>query len=134
MPPHWHSYLWTGHGSELGKAAERRAAGGAAFQGSTIPPEVTAEWLLRPRGAIISTYQTPEPAAQWLAEQYQQRPPEQPQFSLEETRASALDKLSRGTDFVVGHYLPGAQSAFHAAVICCPNRLRPDIPCPERRN
>jgi hypothetical protein len=133
MPPHWHSYTWTGHGSDLGKSAERRAFGGPTFQASMIPPEITAEWLLRPRTAITATYDTPEPAAAWLAEQYQAKPPEQARATVEENRASALASLSQGTDFVIGHYLPGAQSAFHAAVICCPNRMRPDLPCPEHR-
>jgi hypothetical protein len=134
MPPHWHSYTWTGHGSDLGKGAERRAIGGPTFQASMIPPEITAEWLLRPRAAITATHETPEPAAQWLAEQYQDKKPEQPQFTLEQSRASALNKLTQGTDAVIAHYLPPrAQSFFHAAVICCPNRLRPDIPCPEGR-
>lgn len=133
MPLHWHSYTWTGHGSDLSKGSERRAIGGPAFQSSTIPPEITAEWLLRPRAVITRTYDAPEPAAQWIAEQYQQRPPEQPQFTLEQHRASALARLSGGSDSTISHYLPHTQSAFHAAVICCPNRLRPDIPCPERR-
>jgi hypothetical protein len=133
MPLHWHSYTWTGHGSDLGKGVERRAIGGPAFQSSTIPPEITAEWLLRPRTIIAHTFDTPEPAAQWIAQQYQDKPPEQQQFTLEQNRTAALTKLNQGADFIVGHYLPRTQSAFHAAVICCPNRLRPDIPCPERR-
>lgn len=134
MPQHWHSYTWTGHGLDLGKGAERRAVGGPTFQASMIPPEVIAEWLLRPRTAIARTYGDPETAAQWLAEQYQDKPPEQPQFTVEENRASALRKLTQGTDAIIAHYLPPrAQSFFHAAVICCPNRQRPDIPCPEHR-
>lgn len=127
MPQHWHSYTWTGHGLDLGKGAERRAVGGPTFQASMIPPEVTAEWLLRPRTAITRTYDDPKSAAHWLAEQYQDKPPEQPQFTVEENRAAAFDKLTRGTDAIIAHYLPPARP------ILLPRRrhLLPQPPTPR---
>ncbi|MEV5747579.1 hypothetical protein AB0L00_07140 [Actinoallomurus sp. NPDC052308] len=125
---HFHAYLYRGPGEAIKPFDDARRAGTAEFQTATVPPEATSAWLAKPDRMVKGTWDDPDDAVAWLAQQYagiadqrmhldqQLRAP-----SLETMAENALDALRRGNDVVWAWWLRGG-GFIDLAVACCPNR------------
>ncbi|MGA5818406.1 hypothetical protein ACPC54_11165 [Kitasatospora sp. NPDC094028] len=106
------------------------------FEQRTVPPMQTGHYLLRrPSYLAAQTWKDPESAVDWLVETYHRHPPAvrsdwgAVDCGLGAKADFARDALGHGTDVVWAHYLPG-ERMISAAVVACPHRFHPDIPCP----
>jgi hypothetical protein len=126
---HFHGYSWTGGREELEKRKAERHPGTVEFNGSTLPTEIVADALLRPK-AVAATFTDAAEAARWLSNHYRNTPSVDPAGSTpDEHEAFYADELSHGADCVAGYY--SRSFAFvHASVVCCPNRSKPASRCP----
>ncbi|MFI7100094.1 hypothetical protein ACIBK8_12120 [Streptomyces sp. NPDC050161] len=112
----------------------RRAA--IEWRTSEVPPIEVALWLTKPRTAIRGTWQEPEGAAAWIAEQLALHTA---RFASEQDREAARlarkadaagDRLARGQDVVYGFYLGRPLFLSLGVVTCSPNRARAELGCP----
>ncbi|MFG2694357.1 hypothetical protein [Kitasatospora sp. NPDC048407] len=107
------------------------------FEQRTVPPMQTGHYLLR-RPSYLGKQTWPEPkeAAEWLANIYELHPPAlRPDggavdCGLGAKVAHATMSLGSGVDVVWVHYLPG-ERMLCMAVVACPNRFHPGVPCPH---
>ncbi|WP_255308148.1 hypothetical protein [Streptomyces marincola] len=140
---HWHGYgPWHGSRDAYGQEPLRRPGRGAddprtqAFLASTLPPLMTGHWLLRrAQTARERTWDAVAGALGWLAETHAGAPPAtRPDggpscLPLRARLAHARDVLPRGVDVAWVYYL-ASRNLVSYAVVCCPNRFHPALPCP----
>ncbi|MGV9313822.1 hypothetical protein ACWDR0_16775 [Streptomyces sp. NPDC003691] len=157
---HHHGYVWTGEKKAFDDEALRRPphpdpppppAGAdpaaqrladryrevvAEFKVTGLPPLQTAHWLLKPPGTVRGTWEEPEEAGEWLGRQLAEAAS---RFASETERdatrlallvTAAVERLARGGDVSLGHYLTGTLFHSVALVTCSPNRADPGLPCP----
>ncbi|RMI38798.1 hypothetical protein [Streptomyces triticirhizae] len=151
---HHHGYLWLGEKRTFDRESVRRpapqapGAGGdeevrerhreavAAFPMSEVPPLQTSHWLLKPPALVRGTWAQPRDAGRWLGERLAEVAP---RFAGEADRSAgrlarlvdaAVERLARGGDVSLGHYLRGTLFHSVALVTCSPNRAAPGLPCP----
>ncbi|MFI5616515.1 hypothetical protein [Streptomyces sp. NPDC051567] len=154
---HHHGYAWLGEKRAFDKESLRRPPGQAptatsaqevidryrealaVFPASDLPPVQTAHWLMKPPSMIRGTWREPKEAGEWLGSQLAEFAP---RFAVETERdvtrlvvlvKAAVERLARGGDVSLGHYLKG--TVFHsiALVTCSPNHTEPELPCPARQ-
>ncbi|RKN09664.1 hypothetical protein [Streptomyces radicis] len=114
----------------------RRAA--AEFPTSEVPPLETALWLMKPTAVIRGTWTEPKEAGEWLDLRLAELAPryasagDRDATRLTARVKAAVERLARGGDVSLGHYVKG--TVFHsvALVTCSPNHTRPTLPCPAR--
>ncbi|MGW1075641.1 hypothetical protein [Streptomyces sp. NPDC002537] len=152
---HFHGYRWLGDKADFDKesvrrppssmeptttspqdVAERYRAAVTEWRVAGVPPLETAYWLLKPSQLIRGTWEEAKEVGEWLGEQlaeYTHR------FSSVRDKdaiwqtvlvASAVERLGWGGDVSHGFYLGRPKFLSLALVTCCPNRARPDAPCP----
>ncbi|MBB5935127.1 hypothetical protein FHS42_002177 [Streptomyces zagrosensis] len=102
-----------------------------------LPPLETAYWLIKPRSLVKGTWEESKEAAAWVGERLAEYAP---RFGSEADRDSSrlavvvnstAERLSWGSDVSHGFYLE--RPAFLSlAVVCCPNRVKPELACPLR--
>ncbi|MET8839659.1 hypothetical protein ABZW67_06125 [Streptomyces rubiginosohelvolus] len=140
---HWHGYgPWIGSRDAYGEeglrrpGAELNSENTRAFLASSLPPLMTAHWLMK-RNQISAdrTWMDMGVALAWLTKAYEENPPFtrpdglESYISLEAKLEYATDVLPLGVD-VSWVYYTGSRSLISFSVVCCPNRLHPNIPCP----
>lgn len=143
---HHHAYLWVGDKRQFDRDVVRRppeAGGTGEFDGSDVPPIVTAHWLLKPASLIRGTWEEPEGAGAWLGGQlgaYAARfgsPYARDSGRRALVVASAVERLGRGGDVSLGHYLGRPLFLSVALVTCSPNRAATPhgetLSCPRTR-
>ncbi|MEV6317256.1 hypothetical protein [Streptomyces sp. NPDC051776] len=134
---HCHAYAWVGPRWLFDREDERRPEFEAAFAASEVTPLRVVEWLRKPRRMIRSTFTDPTEAAAWIRARAGEVLPDQlhPEEAwwppLDRREKDAVDLLSRGGDVVWGFHLRDGRFASYA-LISCPNRLDPELACPER--
>ncbi|MFG2195456.1 hypothetical protein [Streptomyces sp. NPDC048639] len=134
---HCHAYAWIGPRRLFDLEEERRPEFEAAFAVSDVTPVRVVEWLRKPRRLIRSTFTDPAEAASWIRARAAEvlpellHPEEADWPALDRREKSAADMIGRGGDVVWGFYLRDGRFASYA-LISCPNRLEPGLPCPER--
>lgn len=109
----------------------------AEFPVVDLPPLETAYWLIKPRKLVRGTWEEPKEAAAWLGERLAEYAP---RFASETDRDSmrlavlvnsTAEQLCWGRDSSHGFYLE--RPAFLSlALVCCPNRVMPELACPLR--
>ncbi|MER8067479.1 hypothetical protein ABTZ59_04095 [Streptomyces sp. NPDC094034] len=92
---------------------------------------MTGWWILRREQTKRAwTWTDYIPAVEWLSAAYDDSPPPPGTDVGVTTKAEyAADALAAGVDVAWGHYT-GRTTFAHIAVVCCPNRHWPAIPCP----
>ncbi|MGW2231094.1 hypothetical protein [Streptomyces formicae] len=153
---HSHGYLWRGEKERFDREMLRRPAPGVApgpgcdpgvlaryreavtdFPLTDLPPIEVAYWLVKPPRLVCETFDEPRKALRWLSEQFREHQPRLfvpeggrlPDVQLRLRYADST--LGWGGDVVWGDYL-GQSQYLHVAVISCPNRAKPQLPCPAR--
>lgn len=102
-----------------------------------MTPFRLADWLRRPRRLIRSTFADPVEAAKWIRAQAEEvlpfllHPEEAESLPLARREAGAADTLRWGGDVAWGFPLRDGRFASFS-LISCPNRMAPELPCPER--
>ncbi|MEW1547354.1 hypothetical protein [Streptomyces tsukubensis] len=160
---HHHGYSWTGEKRAFDDEAVRRppypdppppAAPGdavaqrlveryrevvAEFAVTGVPPMETAYWLVKPVSLVRGTWAEPKEAGDWLAERLAEAAPrfavrtESDPVRAERLVRDAVERLGRGGDVSLGHFLRGTLFHSLALVTCSPNRARPELDCPLDR-
>ncbi|PZG23590.1 hypothetical protein C1I95_02945 [Micromonospora craterilacus] len=137
---HWHGFgPWTGSRDEFAKEGQRRPGRDPrdeqtrTFLANTMTPVETGHWLLRRDQATAErTWTDVADAATWMRRVHQANPADRSGgvlLTVDELVEQKAANLARGGDVVWGYYTP-AFSYVSAAVVCCPSRFFPDIPCP----
>ncbi|MFF4298081.1 hypothetical protein ACFY0N_31050 [Streptomyces vinaceus] len=96
---------------------------------------ITAHWFLKAAEHHLPSrvWLDPEEAVIWLKGVYAENLPiEGPELTyvdLDSKIAHALEVLPLGQDVSWVYYLPGKRIVSYS-VVCCPNRVHPEIPCP----
>ncbi|WP_328954586.1 hypothetical protein [Kitasatospora purpeofusca] len=151
---HWHGYgPWIGSNAQYNTEYLRRPTpldpgwiktlrapdpqAFSPFERRSVPPMQTGHHLLRkPPDLASRTWQDPSPAVDWLIRIYQQYPPIQRRdggavdCGPAAKASQARTDLGHGTDVVWCYYVPGDRM-INFAVVACPSRHLPDIPCPQ---
>lgn len=140
---HWHGYgPWVGSRNTYGHEGLRRPGAlpddeqTRVFLASTMPPMQTGHWLMRRSQTTADrSWTDAADAVDWLTKTYGADQPferengEQSYVHLDVKVAQAEDDLPRGNDVVWVHYARSS-SLVSFAVVCCPHRFHPRIPCP----
>ncbi|MEU3299980.1 hypothetical protein ABZ729_09180 [Streptomyces sp. NPDC006678] len=115
---------------------DRYREAAAEFQTGNMPPLMTGHWLLKKNHvAADRTWIDMGIALAWLTKHYEENPPYertdglQAYGSLEGKLEYAADVLPRGVDVSWVHYT-ASKNLLSLNVVCCPNRVHPDIRCP----
>ncbi|MBX7266184.1 hypothetical protein KIF24_09235 [Micromonospora sp. Llam7] len=138
---HWHGFgPWTGSRSEFAKEGPRRPGADSgdaetqAFLANTMTPVETGHWLLRrSQAAAERTWTDVAGAAAWMSRVRAANPADQSGGTLltvDELIDRKSASLTLGSDVAWGYYTP-AFGYVSFAVVCCPSRSLPDIPCPS---
>ncbi|MFF2849779.1 hypothetical protein ACFVT5_26095 [Streptomyces sp. NPDC058001] len=153
---HHHGYLWTGPKQRYDNEALRRPPHpeppppgsnpdlihryrevAAEFPTTDLPPLVTAYWLIKPKSLARGTWEEPKEAASWLGERLAEYAPRFASAPQRDTTYlatlvnSTTEHLESGIDVSLGFYLE-RPAYLSLALVRCPNRARPELPCPLR--
>ncbi|MFJ2774595.1 hypothetical protein [Streptomyces sp. NPDC087300] len=147
MAVHFHAYTWVGSGAEYGRDAQRRPYNPGPNPDPAVRPEFDfrqvpvaplepAHWLLKDKKFVRDTFHEPGPALAWFEKEFAQhvdrldgehvRDPGTLRGFLDYAR----ENMAAGQD-IIGGWWGVKGSRFHAVhLIACPNRMRPEHPCP----
>ncbi|MFF2852907.1 hypothetical protein ACFVT5_42475 [Streptomyces sp. NPDC058001] len=153
---HHHGYLWTGPKQRYDNEALRRPPHpeppppgsspelirryrevATEFPTTDLPPLETAYWLIKPKSLVRGTWEEPKEAAAWLGKRLAEYAPRFASHTQRDTTYlatlvnSSAEHLESGTDVSLGFYLE-RPAYLSLALVCCPNRARPELPCPLR--
>ncbi|MFD7714251.1 hypothetical protein [Streptomyces sp. NPDC059814] len=115
---------------------DRYREAAAEFQTGNVPPTMTGWWLTKKTHVSAErTWADMGIAISWLTKQYEANLPFeradglQAYNSLKSKLEYATDVLPCGVDVSWVYYVP-AKNVIAFAVVCCPNRFHPELPCP----
>ncbi|MFJ6568683.1 hypothetical protein ACIQNU_14755 [Streptomyces sp. NPDC091292] len=153
---HYHGYLWTGPKQRFDDEALRRPPHPdppppygrpeliqrykevmAEFPLVDLPPLETAYWLIKSRNLVRGTWPEPKEAAAWLGERMTEYAPRFQSAADRDVTGPAVlidcaaERLGWGGDVSHGWYLE-RPVFLSLALVCCPNRIRAELPCPLR--
>ncbi len=137
---HWHGFgPWTGSRDDFAKEGQRRPGPDPddeqtqVFLANTMTPVQLGHWLLRRHQAAADrTWADVAGAGTWMSRVREANPADTSGGALltvDEKVARQCESLRLGSDMCWGYYT-ATFSYVSFAVVCCPNRLFPAIPCP----
>lgn len=133
---HWHGFEpWVGPRDEFKDHLRRpgkdpRDEQTVAFLSNSMTPLMLGHSLLRKsQVARDRTWTDVEAALDWYRKTWLRHPAGGDMLPLDKTIEYGRGHLLRGSDVCAGYYTPGF-SFVSFAIICCPNRFFPNIPCP----
>ncbi|MFC9653261.1 MULTISPECIES: hypothetical protein [unclassified Streptomyces] len=108
-------------------------AGHPEFPSAQVMPLESADWLLKSAARIEATFDEPDSAADWYAEQLAQHAETfTGTYAPTADRDAFVRRLAAGEDAVGGWWLTGGRFLSLNLVACSPHRVRPEYACPAR--